>query len=78
MSDFSTLLRGYVTEQTDRAQAVALDPASEARVVAWRGPPPPGPPGGGPPSWVLRVVALRAPRPAWRGPTSGSPPGSRG
>lgn len=36
MSDFSTLLRGYVTEQTDRAQAVALDPASEARVVAWR------------------------------------------
>lgn len=36
MSDFSTLLRGYVTEQTDRAQAVALDPASESRVVAWR------------------------------------------
>lgn len=36
MSDFSTLLRGYVTEQTDRAQAVALDPSSEARVVAWR------------------------------------------
>lgn len=36
MSDFSTLLRGYVTEQTDRAQAVALDPAAEARVVAWR------------------------------------------
>lgn len=36
MSDFSTLLRGYVTEQTDRAQAVALDPAAESRVVAWR------------------------------------------
>ncbi len=36
MSDFSTLLRGYVTEQTDRAQAVALDPATESRVVAWR------------------------------------------
>lgn len=36
MSDFSTLLRGYVSEQTDRAQAAALDPASESRVVAWR------------------------------------------
>lgn len=36
MSDFSSLLRGYVTEQTGRAQAVALDPDGESRVVAWR------------------------------------------
>lgn len=36
MSDFSTLLRAYVTEQTDRAQAASLDPASESRVIAWR------------------------------------------